>query len=57
MLLRTDTRGEFVGTKHLWLVALNKFMKEMVRQKVKRVAAKVRNIVGIHLEGVVDDPF
>lgn len=32
-------------------------MKEMVRQKVKKVAAEVRNIVVIHLEGVVDDPF
>lgn len=57
MLLRTDTHGEFVGTKHLWLVALNHFMKEMVRQKVAKVAAEVRNIVSVHLEGVENDPF
>ena len=57
ILLHIGVLGEFIGNKHLWLVALNRFMKEMVRQKVKRVAAKVRNIVGIHLEGVVDDPF
>lgn len=57
MLLHTDTHGEFVGTKHLWLVALNHFMKEMVRQKVAKVAAEVRNIISVHLEGVESDPF
>lgn len=57
MLLHTGDKDEFIGNTHLWLFALKRFMKEMVRQKVKRVAAEVRNIVGIHLEGVVDDPF
>lgn len=57
MLLHTDTHGEFVGTKHLWLIALNRFMKEIVRQKVAKVAAEVRNIVSVHLEGIEDDPF
>lgn len=57
MLLHVGEKDEFIGNTHLWLFALKRFMKEMVRQKVAKVAAKVRNIVGIHLEGVVDDPF
>lgn len=57
MLLHTGDKDEFIGNTHLWLFALKRFMKEMVRQKVAKVAAEVRNIVGIHLEGVVDDPF
>lgn len=57
MLLHTGDHDEFIGNTHLWLFALKRFMKEMVRQKVAKVAAKVRNIVSIHLEGVVDDPF
>lgn len=57
ILLHTGVIGEFIGNEHLWLFALKRFMKEMVRQKVAKVAAKVRNIVSIHLEGVVDDPF
>lgn len=57
MLLHTGDKDEFIGNIHFWLFALNRFMEEMVRQKVAKVAAKVRNIVGIHLEGVVDGPF
>lgn len=57
ILLHIGPHDEFIGNEHLWLFALNRFMKEMVRQKVAKVAAKVRNIVSIHLEGVVDDPF
>lgn len=57
MLLHTDTHGEFIGNTHLWLFALKHFMKEMVRQKVAKVAAEVRNIVSVHLEGVEDGPF
>lgn len=57
ILLHIGSHGEFIGNTHLWLFALKHFMKEMVRQKVAKIAAKVRNIVSIHLEGVVDDPF
>lgn len=57
MLLHVGEEDEFIGNTHLWLFALKRFMKEMVRQKVAKVAAEVRNIVGIHLEGVVDDSF
>lgn len=52
ILLHIGSHGEFIGNTHLWLFALKHFMKEMVRQKVAKVAAEVRNIVSVHLEGV-----
>lgn len=57
MLLHTGVIGEFIGNEHLWLVALKHFMKKIVRQKVAKVAAVVRNIVSVHLEGTENDPF
>ena len=57
MLLHTGVIGEFIGNEHLWLVSLKHFMKKIVRQKVAKVASEVRFIVGVHLEGIEDDPF
>lgn len=57
VLLHIGILGEFLGNKHVWLVALKHFMKKIVRQKVAKVAAEVRNIVSVHLEGVESDPF
>lgn len=57
ILLHIGPHDEFIGNEHLWLFALKHFMKEMVRQKVAKVAAKVRNIVSVHLEVIEDVPF
>lgn len=57
ILLHIGVLGEFLGNKHVWLVALNHFMKEIVRQKVAKVAGEVKFIITQNLEGIEDVPF
>lgn len=57
VLLHIGVLGDFLGNKHVWLVALNKFMKEIVRQKVAKVTGEVKAIITQNLEGIEDVPF
>ena len=56
VILHLDQQSEFIGNKHLWLFALERFMEETMKQKVAEATGDIKEqITSIGVDN--DDPF